>query len=459
MLFNSFHFLTFLFCVLVFSKVIPRRFVAPFLVLSSYYFYASWDLIYLPLLLGTTILDYFVCSSLLKPGDNPSRKYLLAVSIVGNLGVLAYFKYGTFIWDNLISIPYELLSNDLPTTVSIVLPVGISFYTFQSMGHSIDVYRRKFTEKVGFLNFALYVSFFPQLVAGPILRGGDFFPQISNFKKNKDIWLGLNLVLIGFIKKLVFADNLAGYIDPIFSDIQTRSVIEVLIATYAFAIQIYCDFSGYTDIARGVAKWVGFDIPINFNYPYFSTSVIDFWRRWHISLSNWLRDYLYISLGGNRYGVKQTYRNLMITMILGGFWHGAAWNFLLWGFYHGILLVLANYLGDKGPKKTGIVKFVHAFWTFNLVCFGWFIFRIESITDIGFWMGRDDLWHLNADGLVNIILLITLFFILHIYRYVTTIQLVDVHRPLPLQILILVLSLFTIVLFGASSNAFIYFQF
>ncbi len=438
------------------------RYLPAFLLLASYYFYAGWNIYYLPLLLATTLLDYGVCRSLACENASAQRKRLLALSLVGNLGLLFFFKYGNFIWDNFVQGPLRSAGVEVPVTLAIVLPIGISFYTFQSMGHSIDVYRRKFTDEINLRDFALYVSFFPQLVAGPILRGADFFPQLKRLKCQRDWWGGLDLILTGFLKKVLIADNLAVYVDTVFADLSGYSRLEISLATYAFAAQIYCDFSGYTDIARGVAKWLGIEIPINFNYPYFSQSIAEFWRRWHISLSSWLKDYLYISLGGNRGGHYKTLRNLFLTMALGGFWHGAAWNFLAWGAYHGVLLVLAHgaVRREPSPNTRWWIRVWRVVQTFHLVLIGWFLFRIEHLGDVVMlWQGDTVAWVRDAGELANMLAFLFAFVCVHSLRYATNMQLVAEHRPLWSQVAVVSAVGVLLVLLGAPASNFIYFQF
>ncbi|WP_197466079.1 MBOAT family protein, partial [Oleiphilus sp. HI0080] len=273
------------------------------------------------------------------------RKGLLLISLTVNLGILAYFKYNNFFID-VSKQGLALLGIDMPELYhQLLLPVGISFYTFQTLSYSIDLYRRNISHENSFVKFAVFVSFFPQLVAGPIVRAKDFLPQLhaklSLSKENVN--LGLWLIFLGLFKKIVVADLLAYLVvDAVFANPENYSSWDLLVGLYAYAFQIYCDFSGYSDIAIGIALILGFHLPINFNRPYLAQTPSDFWKRWHISLSSWLRDYLYISLGGNRGGRFFTARNLLLTMLLGGLWHGAAWNFVLWGAFHGMILVMSR---------------------------------------------------------------------------------------------------------------------
>jgi len=323
------------------------------------------------------------------------RKVHLFVSIILNLGILGFFKYFNFFAESFAEV-YKALFHASPgdITLHIILPVGISFFTFQTMSHTIDVFRKKIPATESLLELAVYVSFFPQLVAGPIERGEHLLPQFQKPRTwHKDEWRhSVWLIFWGLFKKLVVADNLAVLVNSTFAPFDHLSGmvsvpddgLRILIAIYAFSFQIYCDFSGYTDIARGVAKLLGFDIMLNFNLPYFATTPSDFWRRWHISLSSWLRDYLYIPLGGNRGKGWFTYRNLMITMVLGGLWHGAAWTFVLWGGFHGIILSIYRLLGVRSEKNS------YSWWQsmllglimFHLVCLGWLLFRAQNLATI-----------------------------------------------------------------------------
>ncbi len=321
------------------------------------------------------------------------ERFFLFWCVFTNLAILGVFKYFNFFTDSFVSL-WSMLFNADPgqITTRIILPVGISFFTFQTMSHAIDVYRKDIPATGSLLELGTYVAFFPQLVAGPIERGAHLLPQFQRPRKvtREQFREGTWLIFWGLYKKIVVADNVAKIVNGVFGPYDSLSLsgipedgLRCLIAIYAFAVQIYCDFSGYSDIARGTAKLLGFDIMLNFNLPYFAKNPPDFWRRWHISLSTWLRDYLYIPLGGNRYGKWNTYRNLIITMLLGGLWHGAAWTFVLWGAFHGLLLAVWRLLSGKGSKTKPIA--VRVFWslvTFHLICFGWLLFRAQNIATI-----------------------------------------------------------------------------
>lgn len=395
MLFNSFSFLIFLPIVLVGYFLLPHRWANRFLLAASCFFYASWDWRFLFPLLASTSIDYWCAQRmerLIHDGQPVSaRKPYLVFSLVTNLALLGFFKYFNFFAGsfadllNLLGIP----SN--PGVLNIILPVGISFYTFQALSYTIDVYRGQIHATRSFADFLLAVLYFPHLVAGPIQRAASLLPQVIEPRHvtAAHVAAGLHLIFWGYFKKVFIADNLAPYVNQVFNSSHPDGW-QTLTATYAFAFQIYCDFSGYTDIARGVAKLMGFEFVLNFNLPYFATNPQDFWTRWHISLSSWLRDYLYIPLGGNRGGPAATNRNLMLTMVIGGFWHGAAWNFLLWGFYHGALLVSHRLLKPvfnrfalpEGSFATQFSFALRCLAMFHLTCYGWLLFRANSLQQI-----------------------------------------------------------------------------
>ncbi|GAA5128588.1 MBOAT family protein [Luteolibacter yonseiensis] len=400
MVFNSIAFLVFLAIVLTFYYRLRHRAQNVLLVVASYVFYGWWDWRFLGLLLFTTFFDYW-CALRLEATSDPSRKKgFLAFSMALNLGVIGVFKYFDFFAEGLADILNTFgMRADLPT-LHVILPLGISFYTFLSMSYTIDVYRRELKAVRNPLDFMLYVSFFPHLVAGPIVRAKDLLPQCVRPRviRREQVIDGIWLCLVGYLKKIVIADRLAPFVDAGFSSGQPPfSDAASWLVLYAFAFQIYGDFSGYSDIARGLAKLMGFELVHNFKAPYLVSNPAAFWRHWHISLSVWLRDYLYIPLGGNRHGAFRTTRNLMITMVLGGLWHGAGIAFLAWGFYHGILLVLhRGWDSVKRKVPTGTpaasgpgVFFLKAMGValfFHLTCIGWLLFRSGTVpAEIGQW--------------------------------------------------------------------------
>ena len=393
MLFNSFQFAYFFMALLPTYWLLRKHYhVQNVLLLSAgYVFYACWNPKFLSLLLISTAMDY-LCGIAVDRIEAPSkRKAFVALSMVLNLGMLGYFKYFNFFAESLQALGHRM-GVDVPLAhLNVILPIGISFYTFQSMSYVIDVYRRDIKPTKNFIEFATFVSFFPHLVAGPIMRPTTLLPQVSNPRRfDLDrFYHGSFLIFWGLTKKVVVADNLAPIVNDLFGRWETIDGGLALLAVYAFAFQIYCDFSGYTDAARGIAKCLGFELALNFNLPYFAANPKEFWARWHISLSTWLRDYLYIPLGGSRGGTVRLYRNLMLTMIIGGLWHGAAWTFVAWGFYQGVLLVghrlLEPTLARIRPKDVidrACWKAVRIFVTFHLVCFGWLLFRASSMTQV-----------------------------------------------------------------------------
>ncbi len=382
--FNSWQFV--LFFVVVFSCSAPlRRYSTThkwLLLLASYFFYGSWSWQYLGLILFSTVLDYTI-GLRLRESLRPRR--LIAASVIINLGILAFFKYANFVIE---TANWSLAAFGAGLelhAIDILLPVGISFYTFQSLSYTIDVYRGDLAPRRNLLDYALFVAFFPQLVAGPIVRAAEFFRELDHPRHftEKQIAYALILIAFGYIKKVVFADSLALAADPVWNDISGSSPWAVALAVYAFAFQIYFDFSGYTDIAIGIAMLFGFQFPKNFDYPYIATSVQEFWRRWHMTLSRWLRDYLYISLGGNRRGVSLTYVNLMLTMLLGGLWHGASWNFVIWGALHGSYLVFERLVLNRIPgwqSELLPMRLLRWLLTFHMVCFAWIFFRASDLS-------------------------------------------------------------------------------
>jgi D-alanyl-lipoteichoic acid acyltransferase DltB (MBOAT superfamily) len=325
--------------------------------------------------------------------ERARRRWFVAVSMVANLAILGFFKYCDFFIDGFHALGAQLglVSAADPPLLHIILPAGISFYTFQAMSYTIDIYRGECQPTTDFGDFALFVCFFPHLVAGPIMRAHTLLPQVLRDRRPEPraFSSGLWLVAIGLFKKIAVADNMAPIANAVFyrlatGDTSALTGADVLVAIYAFAVQIYCDFSGYSAIARGISKWLGFELMINFRQPYLATTPSDFWRRWHISLSTWLRDYLYISLGGNRRGVRREYRNLMTTMLLGGLWHGASWTFVAWGGYHGAILCLFRALGVRDARpQDGVARYlVRLVLMFHLTCLGWLLFRADSFAAV-----------------------------------------------------------------------------
>jgi len=378
--FNSPEYLIFLpLVVLAYAALLKRERPRDLVLLTaSYLFYMSWRWEYAGLIAFSTILDHRIGLELDRRTDARARRALLIASLVGNLGLLAVFKYYNFFLDTT-SGGLALLGFDVQLPYhQLLLPVGISFYTFQTLSYTIDVYRRRIPVERSLVKFGVFVSFFPQLVAGPIVRASDFLPQLHARPPilGERVRRGMWRIFRGLFKKVILADLLAVFaVDAVFADPTAFSSLDLLFALYAYAFQIYNDFSGYSDIAIGSAMLLGFDIPENFNRPYLARNVREFWTRWHISLSTWLRDYLYIPLGGSR---SKTRRNLMITMVLGGLWHGAALNFVLWGVFHGLLLVFARGSARDGGEGSVWRARLQRLGTFHLVLFGWLLFRVTG---------------------------------------------------------------------------------
>ncbi|MDH5509834.1 MAG: MBOAT family protein, partial [Nitrospinota bacterium] len=371
------------------SSLLYRKFL---LLAASWFFYSMWSFPFLFLLIYSSLADYHCALAVEKSKSERRRKLFLAVSLASNLGPLIFFKYFVFL-NNTLNDALGLINFHIPAaSFNIILPLGISFYTFQTMTYSLDVYNRKFPAERNRLDFMLYVAFFPQLVAGPIVRAQEFLPQIKSLRHTTeaDFCAGAELIVSGLIKKLIFANNFADFLEPVFKNPGEYSGITCMLAVAGFGIQIYGDFSGYTDIGRGSARLFGFDLPINFDKPYLARSPRDFWRRWHITLSVIIRDYVYIPLGGNRSGKTRQYINAFVSMTICGLWHGAAYHFIVWGMYHGVGLVLYDWLFSGVRKHSGerensgifnaIIAAAGGFITFIFVQMGWIFFRAESMT-------------------------------------------------------------------------------
>ena len=365
--------------VLTLLFLVRNPFVRKLILLAaSCVFYAWWDWRFLALLATVTFLDFYISQFLFKTSEPKKRRILLWTSIIVNLGFLGFFKYFNFFIDS-IDVFTKLLGWQMGT-LNIILPIGISFYTFETLSYVIDVYHGKAQPAKSLLDYAIFITFFPRLVAGPIMRAREFLPQLERGVEINlsNLIEGVQLFLRGLLKKLVIADNVAIMVDQIYKSANVLSPSTVWLGIFAYSIQIFCDFSGYTDMARGIAKILGFELPINFNLPYTAQSITEFWQRWHISLSTWLRDYLYIPLGGNRKGALRTYINLMVTMLLGGLWHGASWNFVLWGGLHGIYLASERLVFAKKLTENSWVSlraWIRALLVFGLVSVTWVPFR------------------------------------------------------------------------------------
>ncbi len=458
MLFNTAPFFLFLFVVLALFYALPPRFRRYLLVAASYFFYASWNWRFIPLLLALTATDFAAAIWMERA---PERKRpLLILGLSANLGFLGFFKYYNFVAWNLsaLHLPHHYLK--------IILPLGISFHTFQSMSYLVDVYRGEQEAVRDPWDYALFICFFPQLVAGPIVRARNFFHDLFGWKAPTvdDVSRGMFLTALGLTKKMAFADRFAIVADNYFNHVgDYAGASTAWSGVFAFAMQIYFDFSGYTDMAIGMALLFGFHFPENFRRPYLATSLTDFWRRWHISLSSWLRDYLYIPLGGSRRGTWNTYRNLMITMVLGGLWHGANWRFLLWGAYHGAILSIERVvLGARAAHSDRTWRYpLRALFTFAMAMIGWVFFRAGTTRDLAqilaqmFTRGGVSLlepWHWGLAGLALAIALAEEHASLT-ERFL--------EAPVWVQTPALTLMLFILEMFGVIDRAipFVYFQF
>lgn len=388
MVFNSLQYAIFLPLVLVLYWTLRRRRSQNVLILAaSYLFYGAWDARFLALMAVSTLTDYAVGVRLGRTQDARHRRLLFVVSLTVNLGILGFFKYFDFFTESAVRLLEAAGVQANAPTLRILLPVGISFYTFHGISYTFDVFRDQIRPTRNLLDFACFIAFFPQLVAGPIGRAHIQLPQFENDRARPSgnaVRSALVLILLGLFKKIAIADALAPYVNEAFSSPGSAGALELLVAVYAFALQIYGDFSGYTDIARGSSRLLGIELIRNFEQPYLSRNVAEFWRTWHISLSTWLRDYLYVALGGNRGGRARTYRNLLLTMLLGGLWHGAAWTFVVWGGLHGFFLVAHRAVAGRRPAGLTVPRWspgdlVPTLLTFHAVCFAWIFFRAPTL--------------------------------------------------------------------------------
>lgn len=395
MLFNSFDFLLFFPVVTLIYFIIPKKIRYIWLLAASYFFYMCWNVKYCILIVLSTLITWF-CGSLLEKVDKEMvRKWILAGGILSNLGILFFFKYFDFFLDNLNRLLRIVRITAVESPFSLLLPVGISFYTFQALGYLIDVYKGDTQMEKNLFRYALFVSFFPQLVAGPIERSGSLLKQLRQVDKIK-LWnyeriaSGFTLMAWGLFQKMVIADRLALFVDSVFGNVYACGTVETMLGAMAFSLQIYCDFAGYSSVAIGSARVMGFELMENFNTPYFAVSIADFWHRWHISLSTWFRDYVYIPLGGNRCGRIRRYGNLMMTFLASGLWHGASWTYVIWGGLHGLYQITGDilrpfkaWLLEKCAVKTDAESFRlgQIMCTFCLTAFAWIFFRAGTLKD------------------------------------------------------------------------------
>ncbi len=484
MLFNSLHFIVFLPIVVLFYFLLPHRYRWGLLLIASYYFYMSWKPEYAVLLFTSTIVDYWAGLRMDKTEEKQKRKKYLVLSLFVNLGLLFAFKYFNFFSDSIRQlIGYFSLPINTPR-LKVLLPVGISFYTFQTLSYTIDVYRQKIKPEKHFGRFAVYVSFFPQLVAGPIERAKNLLPQLKekhNFDYQKAVY-GLKLMLWGFFLKLVIADRLAILVDKVYNNVVGQTGPALLSSSYFFAFQIYADFAGYSLIAIGAASLLGIKLMTNFRRPYFSQSVSEFWKRWHISLSSWFRDYLYIPLGGNRVGANKWLFNILVVFILSGLWHGAGWTFLVWGLLHGFYLIsgkltasarqkLVNWL--KLEKLGWFYKLIRVLIVFHLALIGWVFFRANSLSEASYifthlfsnWnfnFGVKDLarFLFNNQQLIIGLSAIAFMLTIHFIQEKRGLHYFFNKMPTTIRWLIYLILVLGIILFGVfTKTPFIYFQF
>jgi alginate O-acetyltransferase complex protein AlgI len=467
MVFNSLHFVWFFVVVYALYRVLPHRGQNWLLLIASYYFYAAWDYRFVALLAASTLVDYTCGLVLGRMTDQGRRRLVMWLSIGFNLAMLGFFKYFNFFADTLHAL-FASMGWQLDfITLRVLLPIGISFYTFVTMSYVIDVYRREIEPTRNLVDFAVFVAYFPHLVAGPILRATALLPQIAGPRRvtGGQVRDGLWLIAWGFFQKIFVADNLAPIASRVFDPDAQLTGINVLLGTYAFAFQIYGDFAGYSNIARGTSKLMGIELIENFRFPYLVLTPQAFWRHWHISLSTWLRDYLYKPLGGNRGTAWQTRRNLLITMLLGGLWHGAAWTFILWGLYQGLLLILYRPFESTFTAMSRGQRFLGWIVMFHLTCYGWLIFRALSLEKLremtrGLFLDFKPSTVDVTGILVPLLLYTTPLLVVHLMEAWADDVLVVPKIPVGVRYTIYVATLYLIVLFGNFGGSdFIYFQF
>jgi alginate O-acetyltransferase complex protein AlgI len=474
MVFNSLSFILFLAILLILNRL-PIRWAGrkTILLVASYLFYAAWNPPFVILLWISTIADWYIAKGLGTTNEKNKRRLLLFASLAVNLGLLAFFKYGGFLTTNFVAMMQTMGVDWQIAKPNIILPVGISFYTFQTLSYSLDVYRKKAQPADSFLDYALYVTFFPQLVAGPIVRATDFLPQCKEPKRGNASQLswGLSLLVLGLFNKMVIADHLlAPIVERVYDGTGEPGFVDAWLGTFAFSGQIFCDFAGYSTCAIGVAMCLGFALPDNFRFPYAAIGFSDFWRRWHISLSTWLRDYLYIPLGGNRKGKFNTWRNLFLTMLLGGLWHGAAWTFVVWGALHGGYLAFERILQMTIPAsafwKSHLGKALLMIGTYLLICVSWVFFRANSFqrsfSTLASMVGRtpDQQGYMLTPLQMGIVITITIAMLaIHWSLRSTSVEALADRSPRWLRAIVLGIMLFMLMIVPGEDRAFIYFQF
>ena len=463
-----------------------RLFQHLFILGASYFFFYFSSNYLVTLLVFSTLLDFYVGKAIFSAKSKRVKKLLLASSLAGNLGLLGFFKYADFGISQINQLTDSLGFSEIPA-LELILPIGISFYTFQTISYTVDIYRGKLTPSKSIGEFALFVSFFPQLVAGPILRASQFLPQLRE-KISTDriasrlrtitihdtaLRMGVTIMAMGFFKKMFFADNISPMVDEIFSIPFGLESFSVMLGAIAFGVQIYVDFSGYSDIAIGAAMILGFHVPANFNKPYFATSPVDFWRKWHISLSSWLRDYLYIPLGGNKKGNLRTYVNLVTVMFLGGMWHGASWNFVIWGLMHGAYLAVQKLFTNKFPKlkdnkliQKRYIKIISILGTQYFVFMAWLAFRVQDIDALSYVLYKYVVWDFAMDSTNQMLshnklpmVLIVGFFILNYISYKRNIvEKLSKVRPIYWIGFLISIMLLIFFFYDTTPESFIYFR-
>ncbi len=478
MAFASLHFVVFFVIVLLVQRALPRAWQRALLLISSYVFYGWWDWRFLPLIMVSSAIDFLVAPKLAPDGvetpvHNRKRKLWLTGDLIVQLGILGVFKYSEFFLSTVTALAGAVGINLSQPHLDLILPLGISFYTFKTMTYTIDVYRGHLKPTRSLLDYALYVSFFPTLVAGPIERAKNFLPQLPlNQRATKDQFLeGVHLIFWGLFKKVFVADNIARLVNQIFSA-SDYTGFAVSVGAYAFALQLFCDFSGYTDIARGCAKCLGLELSENFRQPYLATSPSDFWQRWHITLSTWLRDYIFLPLGGAFRSLPNAYRNLAITMVLAGLWHGASWNYVLWGGYWGLLLVGHRILqpvmkssgaGFRKVLSKKVRKVIKIVVTSALICLGWILFRSETLPQAWSMFEALATWRGTADfGLVMpLVRFGGLYLALEAILIATKTDNLYRLRYLPsvIKTALYAVLLYFLAFYGSASGTFIYAQF
>ena len=471
MVFNSLTFAVF-FALVLLLHALPLKWQVKKvnLLIASYLFYAAWNPPFIVLLWISTIVDWYAAQKLVHAQKQSVRKFWMLLSVVVNLGMLGYFKYGTFLLTN-----FTLLANSLgidyqPPSSSIILPVGISFYTFATLSYTLDIYLRRAEPAKNFLDYALFVTFFPHLVAGPIMRPTELVPQFAQARQATRAMLGFGLALmtLGMFQKIVLADAFLGpTAERIFDGMAQPGLLDAWLGTLAFSGQIFCDFAGYSTTAIGAAMCLGFAMPDNFRFPYAAIGFSDFWRRWHITLSAWLRDYLYIPLGGNRHGAARTYFALMLTMLLGGLWHGASWTFVVWGGLHGLYLAAERLLKARFAEyKPGtLMLFALGCLTYLLINITWVFFRSSSFERAGAilrgmsGLNREAMPILTTAQIAMPAIIVLGILLCHIWMREKTLESAITRVPNWITAPVLAVMLFAIIIAQGTGNAFIYFQF